>query len=92
MIFATDNWLWKSEIRDLHGQISNRRWSTKDLLQWESAIYHSIKLGFEGQVAKKILNGIYWLCQYYKLLFNDYCELLKTEDVIFSLIRMLQNR
>ena len=34
------------------------RWSAKDLLQWESAIYHSIKLGFEGQVAKKFLNGI----------------------------------
>ena len=31
------------------------RWSAKDLLQWESAIYHSIKLGFEGQVAKKNL-------------------------------------
>ena len=34
------------------------RWSSKDLLQWESAIYHSIELGFEGQVAKKFLNGI----------------------------------
>ena len=33
------------------------RWSAKDLLQWKSAIYHSIKLGFEGQVAKKFLNG-----------------------------------
>ena len=33
-------------------------WSAKDLLQWESAIYHSIKLGFEGPVAKKFLNGI----------------------------------
>ena len=49
-----ENWLWKSEFCDLHG-----RWSAKDLLQWESAIYHSIKLGFEGQVAKKFLNGIY---------------------------------
>ena len=36
-------------------------WSAKDLLQWESAIYHSIKLGFEGPVAKKFLNGIYYL-------------------------------
>ena len=33
-------------------------WFAKDILQWESAIYHSIKLGFEGQVAKKFLNGI----------------------------------
>ena len=37
------------------------RWSAKDLLQWESAIYHWIKLEFEGQVAKKFLNGIYYL-------------------------------
>ena len=37
------------------------RWSAKDLLQWKSAIYHSIKLGFEGPVAKKFLNGIYYL-------------------------------
>ena len=34
------------------------RWSAKDLLQLESAIHHSIKLEFEGQVAKKFLNGI----------------------------------
>ena len=34
-------------------------WSAKYLLQWESAIFHSIKLGFEEQVAKKFLNGIY---------------------------------
>ena len=34
--------------------------SAKDLLHWESVIYHSIKLGFKGQVAKKFLNGIYW--------------------------------
>ena len=39
-------------------------WSAKDLLQWESAMYHSIKLGFEGQVAKKFLNGIYYLCTF----------------------------
>ena len=63
MIFDTENWLWKSEFRDLHGQISNRPLIC--LLQWESAIYYSIKLGFEGQVAKKFLNGIYsWLSVY----------------------------
>ena len=33
------------------------RWSAKDLLQWESVIYHSIKPGFEGQVAKRFLNA-----------------------------------
>ena len=37
------------------------RWSAKGLLQWESSIYHSFKLGFEGQIAKKFLNGIYYL-------------------------------
>ena len=37
------------------------RSSAKDLLQWESAIYHSIKLGFEGQAAKIFLNGIYYI-------------------------------
>ena len=36
------------------------RWSAKDLLQLESAIYHLIKLGFEGQLAKQFLNGIYY--------------------------------
>ena len=33
-------------------------WSAKDLLQWESAIHPSIKLGFEGQFPNKFLNGI----------------------------------
>ena len=54
MVFDIENWHWKSEFRDLQGQISNRAF-----LQWETAIYHSINLGFEGQVAKKFLNGIY---------------------------------
>ena len=40
------------------------RWSAKALLQRESAIYHSIKLGFEGQGAKKFLNGIHSVCMY----------------------------
>ena len=57
MILDIENWLWKSESRDLHRFLIGR-WSAKDLLQWESAIYQSIKLGFEGQVAKKFLNGI----------------------------------
>ena len=58
MIFDIENWLWKSEFHDLMARFLIGRWSAKDLLQLESAIYHSIKLGFEGQVAKKILNGI----------------------------------
>ena len=59
MIFDTENWLWKSEFRDLHGKISKRPFICQRPLQWESAIHHSIKLGFEEQVAKKFLNGIY---------------------------------
>ena len=27
---------------------------------WKSAIFHSIKLPFDAEVAEKILNGIYW--------------------------------
>ena len=34
-------------------------WSTKKLLRWKSAIYHSIKLRFDVEVAGKFLNGIY---------------------------------
>ena len=51
-------------------------WSAKDLLQWESAIYHSIKLEFEGQVAKKFLNGIYWVWWLDKIPLRCYCEIL----------------
>ena len=48
-------------FRDLHAGFLISRWSAKDFLQWESAIYHSIKLGFEGQAAKIFLNGIYYI-------------------------------
>ena len=32
---------------------------------WKSAIYHSIKLPFDAEVAKKFLNVIYYLGTYY---------------------------
>ena len=35
-------------------------WSTKKLSMWKSAIYHSIKLPFDVEVAEKFLNGIYY--------------------------------
>ena len=60
MISDVENWLWKSELHDPLARFLIGRWSAKDLLQWESAICHSIKLGFEGQVAEKFLNGIYY--------------------------------
>ena len=62
MIFDIENWLWKSEFRDIHGQISNRLLICQRPFTVKSAIYHWIKLGFEGQVAKKFLNGIYSKC------------------------------
>ena len=52
MIFDLENWLWKSEFRDLHSQISN-----------QSLICQRPFTGrFEGQVAKKFLKGIYYIC------------------------------
>ena len=39
----------------------NVRWSTNVLLLWKSAIYHSIKLPFDVEVAEKFLSGIYSL-------------------------------
>ena len=50
--------LWKSAI--FHS-IKNVCWSTKNLLIRESAIYHSIKLPFDMEVAEKFLNGIYYI-------------------------------
>ena len=32
--------------------------STKKLLRWKSAVYHSVKLPFDVEVAEKFLNGI----------------------------------
>ena len=53
--------IWKSEFRDLHGHISNRPLICRRVFYSEKvAIYHSIKVGFEGPVAKKFLNGIYY--------------------------------
>jgi hypothetical protein len=33
--------------------------SAKDILKQESAINHSINLGFDAEVAEQFLNGIY---------------------------------
>ena len=52
MIFDIENWLWKSEFCDLHGQISNRLLICQRPFTVKSAIYHWVKLAFEGQVAK----------------------------------------
>ena len=51
MIFDMENWLWKSEFCDLHGQIHNGRWSVKNLLTSESAYFYSINPEFDAKVA-----------------------------------------
>ena len=58
IIFDLENWLWKSEIGvfrslDLEWMLI---WQ-KNVL-WKSAIYHSIKLPFDAEVAEKLLNVI----------------------------------
>ena len=37
------------------------RQSAKDLLKQKSAIYHSINLGFDAEVAEKFLNCIWYI-------------------------------
>ena len=38
----------------------------KNLLRWESAIYHLIKLSFEAEVARNSLNGIYYISNHHE--------------------------
>ena len=61
IIFDIENWLWKSEIGTFWSLDLDVRWSTKKLLRWKSAIYHSIKLPFDVEVDEKFLNGMYLL-------------------------------
>ena len=55
IIFDIENRLWKSEIDLEHRMIY------QILLKRKSAIYDSIKLPFDVEVAEKFLNGIYCL-------------------------------
>ena len=72
----------------------NGRWSAKDLLQWGSAIYHSIKLGFEGQVAKKFLNGIYCACTGWCTVHDHalYCKFDTFSSVIMRLVPSIKKK
>ena len=58
IIFDVQNWLWKSEIGIFRSLDLERMliWQKKKL--WKSAIYHSIKLSFDVEVAEKTLNII----------------------------------
>ena len=46
MIFDIENWLWKSELCDLHGRIQNLALIYQRPLKQESAYFHSINPGF----------------------------------------------
>ena len=60
MIFDIENWLWKSEIRIFQSPPAKRTFNLpKKMFLSKSAIFHSIKLPFDAEVAEKILNGIY---------------------------------
>ena len=51
--------------------LPNVCWSAKKIFLWKSAIFHSIKLPFDAEVAEKILNGIYYLGMHLQKLQND---------------------
>ena len=53
--------LWKSEISIFQSPPAKRMLICQKKFLWKSAIFHSIKLPFDAEVAEKILNGIYWL-------------------------------
>ena len=58
IILGTEIWLWKSEICTFRSLDLERTLIYQKLLRWKSAIYHSIKLPFDVEVAEKFLNGI----------------------------------
>ena len=53
IIFDIENWLWKSGIGTFQPLDLERT-----LIYQKTAIYHSIKLPFDVDVAEKFLNGI----------------------------------
>ena len=84
MIFFNENFFCKDSKNFWHRKLTLkvRNWHfsiawfrtyvdlPKKLLRWKSAIYHSIKLPFDVQVAEKFLNGIYCTClqaKYYRV-------------------------
>ena len=57
--FDVENWIWMSEISifwllDLERMLIGQFF----FCVWKSAIFHSINLPFDAQVAEKILNDI----------------------------------
>ena len=60
IIFDIENWLWKSEIGNFRSLDLERVLIYQKFFFWKSAIFHSIKLPFDADVAEKILNIIYY--------------------------------
>ena len=57
IIFNLGNWLWKSEI-GIFWSLDLERMLIKQKKIWKIAIFHSIKLPFDGEVDEKFLNVI----------------------------------
>ena len=53
-----DDWLWKSEIGNFHSLDLERVLIYQKKYLWKNAIFHSIKLQFDAEVAEKNLNVI----------------------------------
>ena len=53
IIFDIENWLWKSEISIFQSPPAKRTLICQKNFLWKSAIFHSIKLPFDAEVAKK---------------------------------------
>ena len=48
-----ENWLWKSEIKIFQSPPAKRTLVCQKKILWKSAIFHSIKLPFDAEVAEK---------------------------------------
>ena len=66
IIFDIENWLWKSEIGTFRSLDLERTLIYQKTFKMNSAIYNSIKLPFDVEVAEKFLNGIYCADTVYK--------------------------
>ena len=61
IIFGVENLLWMSEI-GIFRALDLDRMLIWQIFLWKSAIYHSIKIQFDAEVAEKILNVILCTC------------------------------
>ena len=59
IIFDIENWLWKSEIRIFQSAPAKRTLICQKKFLLKSAIFHSIKLPFDVEVAENFSNTYY---------------------------------